>query len=409
MKIVVITLPDFVPHEAQTITRLLDSDAVWRVHLRKPGCTASDMLRLIMDIPAGLRHRLTLHDHHHLAAHTGVGGVHLNSRNPIAPAWAMPMVSRSCHSIAEAASSAEDYHFLSPIFNSVSKPGYSAAFAHDELRHGFEASALSRRTFALGGVTPERLSLLSQIGFGGAAMLGAAWSMPPDRLISLLGTYTFAMTKHEHLSRNFRLQLITDGLTPEAHVEGARRALAGGCRWVQLRMKDSTPSTLLTTGQQIAELCRLHDATFIIDDHVELVEALGADGVHLGLNDMSPDAARRILGPERIIGATANTAADVERGHRLGADYIGLGPYRFTTTKKNLSAVLGLEGYNRIMTQARSAGIEIPVTAIGGITAADVKDIMRTGVDGVAVSGGILRASDPAEATRHIINELTTL
>ena len=148
---------------------------------------------------------------------------------------------------------------------------------------------------------------------------------------------------------------------------------------------------------RIQELCRTYEATFIIDDDVELVKKLKADGVHLGKNDMPIAEAREILGKDFIIGGTANTFDDVVSHYRAGADYIGCGPFRFTTTKKNLSPILGLEGYRSIVRQMRENGINLPIVAIGGITCEDIPAIMQT---------GILRAENPAEETRKILEEL---
>ena len=145
---------------------------------------------------------------------------------------------------------------------------------------------------------------------------------------------------------------------------------------------------------------------FIIDDDVELVKKLKADGVHLGKNDMPIAEARRILGKDFIIGGTANTFDDVVSHYRAGADYIGCGPFRFTTTKKNLSPILGLEGYQSIVRQMHEHRINLPIVAIGGITCEDIPAIMQTGVSGIALSGTILRAENPAEETRKIIEEL---
>lgn len=175
--------------------------------------------------------------------------------------------------------------------------------------------------------------------------------------------------------------------------------LRGGCRWVQLRMKDATDEEVLAAGAEVHRLCRKYGATFIVDDRVGLVEPLDADGVHLGKNDMAPSEARKILG-DKIIGATANTMEDVERALAEGADYLGIGPFRFTTTKKNLAPVLGLDGYRRIM----SRKIPVPVVAIGGILLDDLRDIKTTGVTGVAVSGLILNSTNPEETTRQILN-----
>ena len=129
-----------------------------------------------------------------------------------------------------------------------------------------------------------------------------------------------------------------------SYEDGIRLVLEGGCKWVQLRMKDASAEQIEAVAAAVAPLCRESGARFILDDHVELVERTGADGVHLGKNDMPVDKARTILGPGKIIGGTANTLEDVLRLHRQGADYIGCGPFRFTTTKKNLAPVLGLKG-----------------------------------------------------------------
>lgn len=200
------------------------------------------------------------------------------------------------------------------------------------------------------------------------------------------------------------LQFITHKNERHGYLDGAEAALRGGCRWIQLRMKDEPDESVIAAGRQLAPLCRTAGATFIIDDHVALVDAVGADGVHLGKNDMPVAEARRILGPDRIIGATANTFDDIAAAVASGADYIGLGPFRFTDTKKRLSPILGLEGYRNIMAHCRRAGYSIPVVAIGGITPEDIEAIMATGVTGIALSGTILRAADPAAATSQIIN-----
>lgn len=201
------------------------------------------------------------------------------------------------------------------------------------------------------------------------------------------------------------LQYIThrNGLRDE--VEGARAALEGGCRWVQLRMKNASDADFEAAGREIARMCRHYGATFILDDKVEMVEKLGADGVHLGKNDMRPDDARRILGKDRIIGATANTLDDMLAAVERGADYIGLGPFRFTTTKEKLSPVLGLEGYAALMPEFRKVS-GIPVVAIGGILEEDIPDIMAAGVTGVALSGVIMNAPDPRATTENILKLL---
>lgn len=199
------------------------------------------------------------------------------------------------------------------------------------------------------------------------------------------------------------IQFITHSNNRYGYVDGARLALEGGCRWVQLRMKEATEAEFMAAAAEIGRLCKEHGATFVLDDHVEWVEKTGADGVHLGKNDMPIDEARKILGNDKIIGGTANTFEDVERLYRQGADYIGCGPFRFTTTKKNLSPILGLEGYQHIVDQMKSHGINLPIVAIGGILESDIKSILATGVSGIAVSGGILNAENPAEEMQRFL------
>ncbi len=200
------------------------------------------------------------------------------------------------------------------------------------------------------------------------------------------------------------IQFITHSNERYDHVEGAKLALQGGCRWIQLRMKDAMETDFLRAAKKIRRLCDEYHATFILDDHVEWVGLTGADGVHLGKNDMPVDEARKMLGRNRIIGGTANTFEDVERLSRQGADYIGCGPFRFTTTKKNLSPVLGLEGYRSITAQMKAHDIQLPIVAIGGILHQDIPAIMQTGVTGIAVSGAILNAENPVEEMRLFIS-----
>lgn len=199
------------------------------------------------------------------------------------------------------------------------------------------------------------------------------------------------------------LQFITHQTGRYSTLDSARMALEGGCRWIQLRMKDTASEEVEKTALQIQALCKSCGATFLIDDHVELVKKIGADGVHVGKNDLPVAEVRKILGKEFIVGATANTFEEIEAHYKAGASYIGCGPFRFTTTKKNLSTLLGLEGYRRITEKMKAAGIDLPIVAIGGILVEDIPAILSTGVTGIALSGGILNAPDPVAETRKII------
>ena len=199
------------------------------------------------------------------------------------------------------------------------------------------------------------------------------------------------------------VQFITHTSARYTYADSARLALAGGCRWIQLRMKDAQREEIIATAAEILPLCREVGATFILDDHVELVELTGADGVHLGKNDMPITEARRQLGHNKIIGGTANTFEDILAHAEAGADYIGCGPFRFTTTKKNLSPILGLEGYARIVELMRQNNISLPIVAIGGIAFEDIPAILHTGITGIALSGSVLRADDPIAEMRRIV------
>jgi thiamine-phosphate pyrophosphorylase len=385
MRKIVITLPYAVANEANEIARMLRCEDVWRVHIRKPEYTEAQMRTLLDAIPADLRSRLTLHDFHNLAAQYGVGGLQLNSRHPEAPTGWQGMVSRSLHSIAEVEAFHCDYAFISPIYPSISKPGYVGSLDMAQLR---EVLKSHHNIYALGGVTADKFAELTEMGFRGAAMLGAAWraDIQPDK---------------------FQLQFISHTNDRYDTISGSEAALKGGCRWVQLRMKGADQQTLIATGERLGELCREYGATYIVDDHVELVERLNADGVHLGKNDMPVAEARAILGPRRIIGATANTFEDLRRAVEAGADYVGVGPFRFTQTKSNLSPILGIEGYHEIVRRCSEANITVPIVAIGGITITDIADIMATGVAGIAASGVILNASDPADTTAKMLRQIS--
>lgn len=200
------------------------------------------------------------------------------------------------------------------------------------------------------------------------------------------------------------LQFISHYTERYSYLDSIRLALEGGCRWIQLRMKDTPDEEVRPVAIEALQMCRDVGATFIIDDRVELVKELGADGVHLGKNDMPISEARKVLGSAFIIGGTANTFEDVKAHYEASANYIGCGPFRFTTTKRNLSPVLGLEGYRHIVEQMEEANIHLPIVAIGGITAEDIPAIMQTGVTGIALSGTILHAEKPIDEMKKIIN-----
>jgi thiamine-phosphate pyrophosphorylase len=188
----------------------------------------------------------------------------------------------------------------------------------------------------------------------------------------------------------------------------AEQACRGGVNWIQLRLKDVEYEQLKSTALKVQEVCKKYRATFIINDDVQLAWEINADGVHLGKEDMAPDMARAILGDNAIIGCTANTFEDIIQSAGYPIDYIGLGPFRFTATKKNLSPVLGVEGYKRIINVLKKIPGNFPViVGIGGITVDDIPDLAATGLSGIAVSGAIGNADDIAGAARTFITAIS--
>lgn len=200
------------------------------------------------------------------------------------------------------------------------------------------------------------------------------------------------------------IQFITHYTESISYLDSAMYALDGGCKWIQLRMKDASDEEVRPVAETLLEECRRHGAVMIIDDRVALAKEIGADGVHLGHDDMPIAEARAVLGGKYIIGGTANTLEDVMRIYEGGGDYVGCGPYRFTTTKKKLSPVLGTDGYRRILDGMKAHGIELPVVAIGGIELDDVAILKNTGVAGIAISGAVIRSASPEETMRNFIN-----
>lgn len=194
MKTIVITRPDFFSGETDLVNRLF-SAGMERLHLRKPGAAGLEMEEWLMNIDKRYLGRIVLHDRLPLAARYGLGGIHLNSRNPQVPhelEHAVEQgltVSRSCHSIGEVAKFKEScsYLFLSPIYDSISKEGYGAAFSREELSKAAENGIIDSRVYALGGVSLEHIPELRTFGFGGAAVLGALWqSADPVKYLEAL-------------------------------------------------------------------------------------------------------------------------------------------------------------------------------------------------------------------------------
>lgn len=205
------------------------------------------------------------------------------------------------------------------------------------------------------------------------------------------------------------LQFITHPSENMTILEEIENVVAGGCKWVQLRMKDAEKEEIKEVARKAKEICKKNDVILVIDDYVDIAKELELDGVHLGKNDMPVNEARKLLGEEFIIGATANTFEDIEALRHTDIDYIGLGPFRFTSTKKNLSPVIGIDGYAEIMRLKAESSINLPIVAIGGICYDDINNIMDTGISGIAVSGSLIKAKNMTEETRKMISLLESI
>lgn len=202
-----------------------------------------------------------------------------------------------------------------------------------------------------------------------------------------------------------KLHYITQGNTPEQHLENIQRACASGVEWVQLRLKKVDPKTLLETAKKAREITGHFQTRLIINDHYKVAKEVNADGVHLGKSDACPLKVRAYLGKFYSIGGTANTLEDCKTLLEKKVDYIGLGPFQFTETKKNLSPVLGIVGYQVLLDELKT---ETPIIAVGGITLDDTTKIIQTGVYGVAVSAAITNDFTSIPVFHKILNAPST-
>ncbi len=196
--VIVITMPEMFPGEAEVVNTLF-TNGMQRLHLRKPGASEEEMAEWIGRIDLPFRQRIIVHDHHRLLRTMGLGGIHLNARNPEAPAWfsaerqkrGSVTLSRSCHSLEEIAQWKDvcDYLFLSPIFDSISKGGYTSAFTRETLLQAYHDGLFSKPVYALGGVSADNIRSIYDYGFAGAAVIGSLWQVHPfttDNLVSRL-------------------------------------------------------------------------------------------------------------------------------------------------------------------------------------------------------------------------------
>lgn len=192
-----------------------------------------------------------------------------------------------------------------------------------------------------------------------------------------------------------RIYFITHQNDKYSYIDSAKLALDNGIKLIQLRMKHSALSQIMEAAYILKKECEKYKAKLIINDDYRLALEVEADGVHLGQKDEEIFLARNVLKPFQIIGRTCNTKEQILKAYEEGTDYIGLGPYRFTSTKENLSPILGLEGYKDI-------DVDIPIYAIGGIRLEDVEKLSQTKVYGIALSSLILESEDPEKKIKEL-------
>ena len=190
-----------------------------------------------------------------------------------------------------------------------------------------------------------------------------------------------------------KIQCLTMDHSPLSHGEQIAALCAAGAEWIQLRMKTASDAEVTAVAEAALPLCRQHGCRLILNDRIEVALAIGADGVHLGKDDLSWTIARERAGDRLLIGGTVNSAADARAAVDCAAlDYVGVGPFRFTQTKQKLAPVLSAEQWREILDILRP----LPAYAIGGITAADIPSLAPLGLSGIAVSGALYQGGDVA-------------
>ena len=198
-----------------------------------------------------------------------------------------------------------------------------------------------------------------------------------------------------------RLQYISQ----EPHLENIQLACEAGCDWIQIRAKNLNFDQYLLLGEQAKAITDRFNAKLIVNDNIQVAIALKAYGVHLGKKDLDLAEARKLVGERMIIGGSTNSLEDILEAADKGVNYLGLGPFRYTTTKTDLNPVLGLEGMAKIMNEVQKQNIKTPIIAIGGIQVEDIIALKEIGIYGVAVSGLITSAKNK----KQIVNDIMSL
>lgn len=193
-------------------------------------------------------------------------------------------------------------------------------------------------------------------------------------------------------------------ISQEPHLENIQLACKAGCDWIQIRAKNLDFDQYLQLAEQAKTITDCYNAKLIVNDNIEVAIEIQAYGVHLGKKDLDLAEARKLVGDKMIIGGSTNSLEDILEAANKGVDYLGLGPFRYTTTKTDLNPVLGLEGMAKIMNEVQKRNIKIPIIAIGGIKVEDIPQLKEIGIHGVAVSGLITSSKDKKQVVDDIMN-----
>lgn len=202
------------------------------------------------------------------------------------------------------------------------------------------------------------------------------------------------------LKEALKVYVITDSRLSKGrdNCEVVRQAICGGARIIQLREKEGSGRQLVQMGLALRRITRDAGAYFIVNDRVDVAQMVDADGVHLGQSDVPAELARKILGPEKIVGVSVETCEQARDAERAGANYVGVGPIFATTTKPDADKPYGVDLISLI-----KGCTSLPVVAIGGINASNVDLVAKKGADGIAVVSAVVSSDDIAEAVRDLI------
>ncbi|MCF2487904.1 thiamine phosphate synthase [Dyadobacter sp. CY347] len=411
MELIIISHPEFIPNESERINALF-RNGLQRLHLRKPGCNVADLNGLLEEIDADFYCKIALHSHHELAAQYGITRLHFPEKlRKDTPELMFEKLknggfklSTSIHDIAQLAQLPKffNYTFFGPVFESISKKSYQGVVNDDFY---LKEEQKTMKVIAIGGIDHSNIDRIEKMNFDGAAMLGAIWNLQSS--FSQFSTIAGGLSprqllKIEKIEKIQKLQFISNQSDTMSHLESIQLALEAGCRWIQLRVKKEPESKVLEMARAAKAVCDGYDAKLIINDFPNIAVSVNAYGLHLGLNDMPIPEARKIVGPNMIIGGTANTLEDIRLRINEGADYVGLGPFRFTKTKQNLSPILGLDGYRVLMRKLSERNLSIPIIAIGGILPDDIPALLATGLHGVAMSSALIQSENRTETVQKL-------